>query len=158
MTTARRIMAVLVILGAVTLGTSQVAGQFNRDNGTVTAMIDGVAWEADQVSTALYDREFLEFSVGGAQTADETTLTIDVEDVRGPGTFELKGGGSGASFYRFRAGEEFETTDSRVGTLRITSMTDRRATGTFSFDAELRSQPGRVVQVRDGEFDIRLFD
>ena len=43
------------------------------------------------------------------------------------------------------------------GTLTITSISNKRVKGTFSFDAENVELTGEVIEVRDGEFDVEFF-
>ena len=123
------------------------------DRGSFTASIDGQAWVSDIVSTAVYDEVLLNFSVGGSKAAEETTMIIDAVDVTGPGTFELGESDNVATYLDFITEERYETNEVMTGTLRISSMNKGRVKGTFSFDA-IDNETGKIIQVRDGKFDV----
>ena len=127
-------------------------------DGTVSAMIDGVQWEATLIQSVVYDDVLLNFSVHGGRQDDLTGLTLDAYPVSGPGTFVLNaaiddGDGRG-QFIREKDQHMFRTNTIHHGSLTLETLTNERATGTFYFDAMNVGDSTHVIEVRNGRFDV----
>ena len=121
--------------------------------GIMIAVIDGTQWEANSQQNVIH--VLSNFQLSGKNVGDQSTITILLTGVNGPGTYEIKDGNS-ATFLSESENTVFGTNDDNTGTLTITSLTATRAKGTFSFDAEnvLGGTAGTTISVRNGEFDV----
>ena len=127
-------------------------------DGSVTMKIDGASWSADVLPNAVYDDVLLNLSIHGVRESDQTSLVIDATNVTGPGTWTLTEGGDGVFFRKFIEEEKYETNAVFTGQLIVTTMNSTRVKGTFFFDAMLEVDSSRVIQVRDGKFDVGYFN
>lgn len=124
-------------------------------DGSVVFNLDGAGWEADTLQIALYDDVLGNLSINGIRASDQTNLILDLSDVQpNPGTFELADDDYSAIFYDFTSLEIYRTTSIRTGTLNVTTWTDSRVKGTFSFDAQVDDDSTQVIEVRNGSFDV----
>lgn len=120
--------------------------------GSVIADIDGVRWIATSQQNAVH--VLSNFELNGKKDADQSTISLHLTGVSGPGIYELKDGNF-AQIVRESENEVYATNNLHNGTLTITSLTDNRAQGSFSFDAEqVLSTTPAIISVRDGAFDV----
>ena len=127
-------------------------------DGTVSAVIDGVPWEATIMQSVVYDDVLLNFSVHGGRQDDLTSITLDVYPLSGPGTYVLNaaiddGDGRG-QFIREKDQHMFRSSTIHLGSLTLETLTNERAIGTFYFDAMNVSDSTHVIEVRNGHFDV----
>lgn len=118
----------------VALGLAACSTEDTQGNGMVTAMINGVAWQASKVTGT---RTATTISVGG-QSTPFPVLTIDGTGVVGPGTYPVTDSIFVAAQASFSVldGHGFALTEGGgSGALVITSWSDKQAAGTFSFTA-----------------------
>ena len=145
--------AVLIFLTACSSTTNPF-----EPNGSISCDINGVRWEADTLQIAVFDDEFGNLSINGIRTNDQSNLLIDAHDIsKGTAEFELADGEHGGVFFDYAQQKNYYTSEFRGGTLRITSWTNSRVKGTFSFDAHVLSDTTQTIQVRNGSFDLPFF-
>jgi hypothetical protein len=121
-------------------------------NGTMTASIDGSAWNAGLTVAATYQGNT--FGIGG--TDGTRQITIAVTDVTGTGTFDFGLGEAGAAIIA-QGSESWTTTlTGGSGTLTISSINATGASGTFSFTAMPTPGSGATSNrvVTNGTFSV----
>ena len=126
-----------------------------QPDGYVRCTVDGVKWDADVLHTVEFDSDKGDFSLFGSTATPQTVLSIDVQDVFGPGTFDLSDPSHDGNFKELT--RTFRTYTDLQGEIVITSMTSVRAKGTFWFDARDISDQTTTVKVRNGEFNVEYF-
>lgn len=126
----------------------------NTSNGTMTAKVDGVDFEATLAVQASLDEGV--FVVAG-NNGNSQQIQITLNGVSSAGTFQIGGSATNPNMGLYVDGpsaEESYTTIVGVGsgTVELTELTDSSAKGTFSFEA--RNTPGDVVNVTEGSFEV----
>jgi hypothetical protein len=124
--------------------------------GTMTASVDGAFWDASRRITATYSGGAL--SITGESTTD-ITITISALPT-GPGTYVIEGvNGAGLSFQVAQKPDP-QTWQAYAlygsGTLQISVLSERRAAGTFSFQAlpTVGTTAAGNKNVTSGTFDV----
>jgi hypothetical protein len=102
-----------------------------QTNGTMTANIDGTAWNAGLTVAATYQSST--FGIGG--TDGTRQITIAVTNVTGTGTFDFGLGEDGAAIIAQGTQSWTTTLTGGTGTLTISSINASGASGSFSFTA-----------------------
>jgi hypothetical protein len=138
--------------------TAQSPGQ-----GSINATINGSAWAVSTPFTSAQN------NVGGAvfviTAADPNQtygLAISLSEFAGAGTYEIRPGFPlRMAVVTLGTEQGWGTQYSEVpGTITITSLTDSRVTGTFSFTAEPSpsSSQTETLTVVNGQFDIPVIE
>ncbi len=125
------------------------------DHGTVTALIGGMAWSAEEVTTT-YFQDRINF-VGDD---DEWRISVQVRGFTGPGTYALHDSDPIVTIHLIRrdgTGVWGGVSSIGTGQVTITSASATRAVGTFS--GVLPQSPGShtaidTVVVSNGVFDV----
>ncbi len=127
------------------------------DGTTLTARIDGVAWVADPGASAQNSGRGVYEIVGSDTSApDDYTLSVVLENLKGPGTYALGVGPTilGGNGYLARGTNTWSTTwTGAEGEVVITALSATRIVGTFEFSAD----PNLATAVRavsEGVFDL----
>ena len=155
------VMFTLAACGGETAPTSASGG-----GGTLSASIDGAAWTADASTAEARHSQPGKYVLGGTKTTgtSQLGLEIDVYNIAGPGTYPL-----GVSEKVF-GGVGWVTTASpptywitpfsgASGTITITSLTDSRIAGSFSYNAPPYTVIGSATGTRvvtNGTFDLPI--
>ena len=152
-------LAILFSLALVLLTAGcNMTDQADINTGYVRCLIDGQSWESDELSSALYDEVLGNFSVHGANEDSQTSLVLDIVMMPAAvGTYALDDYDGDASFRDHIQLMHFSTTENYFGSITITSLTDSRVKGTFTFDAESVENQGEIIEVRNGEFDVEFY-
>ncbi|HET9886302.1 MAG TPA: DUF6252 family protein, partial [bacterium] len=133
-------------------------------NNEMSANVDGQAWRADQSAITVNGGASTPFqgtiSIAGTQLGGvNENITLILSFISGPGTYPLgvnflTNAGGQATFTQ--APTSFVTIlTGEAGVVTITTRTNTRIAGTFSFDASDISGPG-TVSVTNGVFDITV--
>jgi hypothetical protein len=132
----------------------------------MSANVDGQFWQADQSAITVSGNTNTPrqgtISITGTKLAGgNKTITLVLSFVSGPGTYPLgvnfatNAGGTAA--YSEAPNSWLTTLTGEAGTVTITTRTDTRIVGTFSFNAtELPGSAPSTVRVSNGEFDITV--
>lgn len=128
-----RVMSVRYLV--LVLGLAACSTDDSQGDGTMTASINGVVWRASKVTAT---RTETSLSVGG-QSTPYPIVTLGGTGVTGPGTYRVTDEVFAAASADFTVLDShgFVLTQSGGGSgaLVITSWSDARATGSFSFTA-----------------------
>jgi hypothetical protein len=130
----------------------------------MSANVDGQPWEADQSAITVNGGSSTPFqgtiSISGTQLAGgNKTILLVLSFISGPGTYPL-----GVNFLTNAGGQATYTQaptsfvtalTGEAGVVTITTRTNTRIAGTFSFLASDITGPG-TVNVTNGEFDITV--
>ncbi len=128
----------------------------NTEGGKVTAKIDGKSWSASEV-VAIRNGNILTLTgqafPGG--TGSEQ-LQITLSNITGPGDFVLSFIGNTGRFTTGSASSitNYLTLDQNAGTVKVTSIDDKGAKGTFSFTAKNPDNQAEVKKITEGSFDV----
>lgn len=118
------------------------------------ASVDGDLFESDVDETSLSTSDD-SFTLTGVSGLLGESITISLfEDFTGEGTYELSSGAANSAIFSPGA-FTFDWYDSESGTITITTYTDDRAEGTFSFEGE-RTVDGvaETISITGGRFGI----
>jgi hypothetical protein len=171
----RTLTARLVVGGLVLMAAGGCGGDGDGDgdngpdggsSGPFTAVVDGTAWAADELTIAAQPAAGVPgtFVIVGSQVVSPTdvrSITLSLYNVRGTGTYALgvlpnviggigtygQGGGSSATAW-------VTPLNGYAGTLTLTALTASRIAGTFAFDAS--DNASSVRHVTQGAFDVPL--
>jgi len=130
----------------------------------MSANVDGQSWQADQSAITVQGNANSPFlgtlSIAGTELGGTNeNITLVLSFVSGPGTYPLgvniltNAGGTGA--YTQAPSTFITTLTGEAGVVTITTRTNTRIAGTFSFEATEISGPG-TVNVTNGKFDITV--
>lgn len=130
-----------------------------QEVSTMTARVGGVSWSADIVASAIQAPDSPVLGMTGQGTYGQSTCSVIITLAQpSVGVFQLGGSSNYSNFGRVYPpgdGTGYTTIDSRAqGTVRVTSLTEGRISGTFAFTA-YKTQ-GESIEVANGEFDLRI--
>lgn len=134
--------------------TGQVPGQ-----GSISATVNGSAWTVSTPYTsAQHNVAGAVFTINAVDPNQTYGMAISLSEFEGAGTYEIRSGFPlRMAVVTLGAEQGWGTEYSEVpGTITITSLSDSRVTGTFSFTAEpspTSSQTGTLT-VANGQFDV----
>jgi len=163
-----RIFISLLLLGFLAAGCSDddeptgPGAAFNK----MSANVDGQFWQSDQSAititgdSATAPQGTMVIS-GTKLTGGNKNITLELSFITGPGTYPLgvsvltNAGGRG--LYSEAPNSWLTPMTGEAGTVTISTRTDTRIVGTFSFDAdEFPGSTPSTVRVTNGEFDITV--
>ncbi|HMC64323.1 MAG TPA: DUF6252 family protein [Gemmataceae bacterium] len=123
-------------------------------NGTITALVDGVAWRGAFVARATNSSGIL--SLTGTDSDSRGIAIVVVAN--GPGTYSLNCCGNPNNANMTLGGQQwFTAVAGGTGSVTIASLTSTRVTGTFTMTmqpSQANTPPIRVAQVTNGQFDL----
>lgn len=132
----------------------------------MSANINGQFWESDQsaitiTSDSASASQGTMIISGTKLSAGNKNITLELSFISGPGTYPLgvsvltNAGGRG--LYSDPPNSWLTPMTGEAGTVTISTRTDTRIVGTFSFDAdEFPGSPPSTVRVTNGKFDITV--
>jgi hypothetical protein len=131
----------------------------------MSAKIDGQSWSSTSIpglpgAYATYTGNILTITGSQVQGTSATFLNITILNVTGTGEFRLgSDSGQGAGTYGTSANEQWTTTETETGTVKITKFDTQNkiVSGTFSFKCK-NPNPSATPQIRDitdGRFDVK---
>jgi len=142
-------------------------GNTQTGAGTMSAKIDGQSWSSTSIpgspipgAYAVYTGNLLTITGSQVQGTSATFLNITILNVTGTGEFRLgSDSGQGAGTYGTSANEQWTTTETETGTVKITKFDTQNkiVSGTFSFKCK-NPNPSATPQIRDitdGRFDVK---
>jgi hypothetical protein len=165
-----RTLRALVALGATAVGTAACAGGDGgpaapgggTGDGSLSARINGASWTAaPSTVVTVTSTPALPGSLamqGSTLGAPARVLQLFLTRIPGVGTYPLginTGTGTGGIANVIEGGQSWSTPLSgAAGTVTISSLTDTRVRGSFSFQATSIIGSGAAVTVTDGQFDV----
>ena len=138
------VLPVLLLSACDIIGSAKEAVE--GATGSMRATIDGASWSALSArSTSVNMMGMSNIVIAGANAEGET-ITITLYGVRANGEYTFNSDKADAQWAPESAAEFYNASS---GSVKITSISDDRVEGTFTFDGE--GQNG-TVSVTDGEF------
>lgn len=160
-TTMQRILTILTVFVFITLfiGCSDdpASGNTNTSHGSMSAKVDGTAWDADNVTQATWANGVLGF--GGAQINGGNNKQIIITGlVAEPGEYAIGGITGLQGNYSDGSGSSIRTFTATSGTLVVQELSESGAKGTFSFEAKEQNIGGssgnETRSITNGSFNI----
>ncbi|MCC6318762.1 MAG: hypothetical protein IT361_13860 [Gemmatimonadaceae bacterium] len=118
-------------------GGSSTAPIPTPNSGSITARIDGASWSSGQGAAAVHAAPGL-YAISGISVGSYT-MALTLNNIRGPGTFPLGVGPQVPGGYVVlsnASGGWATPLSGAAGTITLTTVTDTRIVGSFSYNAE----------------------
>jgi hypothetical protein len=152
-TTQHRLLRLLLAGSAATVLACSDNGAGPNGNGTITAKIDGVSWNASAEVQATYIAYVL--AIGGLDS-QARTVVLSIPSVMGTGTFALTAGQPAFATVTFGAQTWSSALTGGTGSVTISTLTGSHAIGTFNFTAPANTGGATGTKVvTSGTFDVR---
>lgn len=136
---------------------SDASGPVLLPNGSMSARIDGVLWQATVLVHANRHQNIVSVGGGGTMDGKPVAIAISTIGLTGPGTVTFGPGvHSGATVGEAQTASWSARNSQGSGSVTFTVLDDTRAAGTFAFDAvaDAASEATGTRNVTEGQFDI----
>lgn len=137
----------------------------------MAAKVNGKIWQSRSCWTCIgggsgldveYSSGYLRIS--GEQGDEGTFISLEVQDVKGSGSYTLKDkslsgifgkNGTYGRVFISQGSKYYETTATSTGTVTKLDVANKIISGTFSFRAQNEENSSEFVEVTDGRFDVK---
>lgn len=126
-------------------------GEVLPDLGAMKADINGTSWQADGAAAGLSNGVLV---IGGSKS-DQSGFSLAIDNPPGTGSYNFGAGNTHVATYAASAGQNgYSTAIGGSGSVSLTTYTNERAKGSFSFTAE--DPFGGSITIANGTFDVRI--